>query len=255
MATIVLVAGPPFGPPVWDAVRRRLEHHGHTLHVHALVGEGSGAGGVVAARARLADVLEGLPEAPVVVGHGLAVPVLTGLPPELPLAALVLSNGPVTRLDPVTRLLARVCARPGLAAATVLQPALFQRWLWSSAGLRRAVVNPYVMGRDTVVAVTAQALSTAAARRNLAAFIVSLDELQWGPAPDLATDLPTLLVWGDDDRLVPPDQAEALRVRFENCVQVSIPGGRHLHLVERPWELADRVHDWLHSAAELSRSA
>lgn len=255
MATIMLVAGPPFGPPMWDAVRRRLEHHGHTVHVHSLVGEAAAAGGVQGARAALVEALHRLPEPPVLVGHGLAVPVLVGLPDDVPSAGLVLSNGPVTQLDPVTRLLARACLRPRLAAATLLQPPVFQRWLWSSAGLRRAVVNPYVMGRDTVVAVTAEALSTPAARANLAAFMVSLAKLDWAAAPRLPDGVPALLVWGDDDRLVPPGQAEALRVNYENCLQVSIPGGRHLHPIERPWELADQVDSWIRAGVGLARSA
>ncbi len=250
MATILLVAGPPFGPPLWDQVARRLRHHGHRVHTHALVGPEAGPGldGRVAGLSAAAAALD----APVLVAHGLAVPVALRLGPAAGLAGLVLSNGPVDAVDPVVRGLARLCRSPGLAARSWLHPVLFQRWLWSSAGLRRAVVNPYVMGRDTVVAVTGAALVSAAARADMARFMVDL--VEYGPWPGTAPAAAgrRLLVWGDDDRLYPAAVADRARVKLEDADFVRVPGGRHLHPVERPWELADAVHGWLGGATGVA---
>ena len=78
------------------------------------------------------------------VAHGTAVPVAWRAAQALQPAALVLSDGPVSRLDGVLGGLCQLARSPWLFSKTVLQPDFLTRWLASSAGLRRAVVNPYV---------------------------------------------------------------------------------------------------------------
>jgi pimeloyl-ACP methyl ester carboxylesterase len=50
---------------------------------------------------------------------------------------------------------------------------------------------------------------------------------------------PTLLIWGEDDKLAPPDYAEDFRRGIPQAQLVTVPNGSHLVLVEQ----ADRVAD------------
>ncbi|MFZ5477930.1 MAG: alpha/beta fold hydrolase [Myxococcota bacterium] len=171
-----------------------------------------------------------------VVAHGLAVPVAVEAARAVPPAALVLSNGPLGRVDPVTAALGRI---PGLRA--LLAPPVWLRWLASSAGLRRAVANPYAMDRDTVAALCGPGVATPAARRATASFLASLP----GDLPD-GRDLacPVLLLWGDDDALYPAFVASALEAAHPRATYVAVPGGRFLHPEERPWAMADAIARW-----------
>lgn len=170
----------------------------------------------------------------VCVAHGLAVPALVrALAIGLNARAVVLSNGPVTRVDPFTR--AWMGLGPALPHLT--QPALIGRWLRSSAGLRRAVCNPYVMDRDTVAAIAEPLFRSLAQRRAVAAYLASL-----APLPELrAAAVPVTLIWGDDDALYPLAEADAADVRLGGGRVLAIPGGRFGHPEERPWALADAV--------------
>jgi len=180
----------------------------------------------------------------VVIAHGLAVPAAIAAALRRPPAALVLSNGPIRRLDAVTAAFARlVSSRPGAAVFEhgALRPRAWLGWLASSAGLRRAVVNPYVMDRDTVAALCGPLVASPADRRALTSYLRSLRDL-----PD-ATSLrcPVLLLWGDRDPLYPPEEASFLEAALPGAEHLAVPGGQHVHPEERPWETADRVDRWL----------
>jgi pimeloyl-ACP methyl ester carboxylesterase len=179
-----------------------------------------------------------------VVAHGLALPAAIAAARLSPPRALVLSNGPLGRLDPVTAALARA---PGLPF--LLNPAIWLRWLASSAGLRRAVVNPYVMDRDTVVALCGPSVDSAAGRRATAAYAKSLLR----PLPD-ARDLPcpVLLLWGDADALYPPFLAASGEAAGPGTTYVAVPGGRFLHPEERPWAMADAIASWVGSRRSVT---
>lgn len=171
----------------------------------------------------------------VLIAHGLAVPAVlraAALAPGPMLAGVVLSNGPITRVDPVTRALR---ALPG--QGIVLHPQLFLRWLASSAGLRRAVCNPYIMDRDTVDAICAPLVATAADRKAVATYLRSLNPLPTFVPPGV----PTMLAWGDDDPLYPLAEADAADILLGGGRVHAIPGGRFGHPEERPWALADLV--------------
>ncbi|MDP2312786.1 MAG: alpha/beta hydrolase [Pseudomonadota bacterium] len=180
----------------------------------------------------------------VLVAHGLAVPAAIAAALATPPVALVLCNGPLRALDPVTRMLARACATR--AGAAVTQRTLLQRrawigWLASSAGLRRAVVNPYVMDHDTVAALCGPLVDTAAGRAAVATYLGSLVSL---PDPR-ALRCPVLLLWGDADPLYPMAEAAFLEAGISTVEHRAVPGGQHVHPVERPWEMADRLAAWL----------
>lgn len=218
-------AGPPFAPSVLRGCVARAGGEAMPLLE-------PGAGNTVdAAAQRIVAVSE---PGDVLVAHGLAVPALVrALGLGMRARAVVLSNGPITRLDPVTR------AWIGLGAALplALQPALVARWLRSSAGLRRAVCNPYVMDRDTVDAICAPLFETTAQRRAVADYLRSLHTL-----PALAPSaVPVWLVWGDDDALYPLSESDFADTALGGGRVRAIPGGRFGHPEERPWALADAV--------------
>lgn len=236
--SVLLYAGPPFGPDVFERVVQRL---GHGAARSVLDPEAPAHGWAD----RAAVIAEDLGRAPtVLVAHGLAVPAAVAAALHTPPAALVLSNGPLRRLDPFTRALAGLCAtRPGAAVArrSVLLPQAWLGWLASSAGLRRAVVNPYVMDHDTVAALCGPLVATPEGRAAVAAYLGSLREL---PDPR-ALRCPVLLLWGDADPLYPVEEASFLEAALEGAEHRSVPGGQHVHPEERPWEMADRLAAWL----------
>jgi pimeloyl-ACP methyl ester carboxylesterase len=57
-------------------------------------------------------------------------------------------------------------------------------------------------------------------------------------------NMPTLLVWGDGDRLVPPATADAWKAKLANSRVEIVPGAGHLVLEEKP-EAADLVLKFL----------
>ena len=152
---------------------------------------------------------------------------------------LVLSNGPIGSLDPVAAAVSRIARFAGPALRTWSRPTLANTSLASSACLRRLVVNPYVMERDTVNQLTQSWTADRLRRRAAVRWMRDLPRLVAdAPSPTV----PTLLVWGDEDVLYPSYQADQATGLGPDIVQVRVPGGRHLHIVERPWELADQVN-------------
>lgn len=226
-----LYAGPPFGPALFEGVVRRLGGGTAFSVVDAAVPsagwQARGAAIATAVRAAAAPV--------VLVAHGLAVPaVIEALRLSAP-ALVLLSNGPITRLDPVSRRLAHLA--PGVLGAAMF-PALWLRWLASSAGLRRAVVNPYVMDHDTVATVCGEGVATAAGRRAAATYLRSLA----GGLPELpGPGAPVRLIWAEDDRLYPSFEADFMDAHLGGDHRVSIPGARFAHPAERPWAFADAI--------------
>jgi 3-oxoadipate enol-lactonase len=57
--------------------------------------------------------------------------------------------------------------------------------------------------------------------------------------PDLtpvldSVDVPTLVIWGDEDQLIPPAQTQSMRTRVRGSFGVGIPGAGHLPSLEAP---------------------
>ena len=57
--------------------------------------------------------------------------------------------------------------------------------------------------------------------------------------------LPTLLVWGDSDKLVPPEHAEAYCQGIRDALVTQIPGAGHCVVAEKPEEVAEAVISFL----------
>lgn len=238
---VLLVAGPPCSSALWRGVLARWggRLRARTLDLFDPVPEDPSVDGLAR---RVADELGRGPRPVALVGFGSAVPVALRAAVLARPERLVLSDGPVHRLDPVLAGLARLCRAERLAAETLLRPGLLQRWLWSSAGLRRAVVNPYVMDRDTVVALSAPLLDTRERRIALARYLASLPAAVASPP---VHEGPTLLCWGEADVLYPLEFADEARRWLPRVQLASIPGAQHLHPEERPWEMADLLEAWL----------
>ncbi len=236
---VVLVAAFPFSGALFTEVVRRL-----TQRVRVVVPElhhAPDSGLFSELVERLIAVVDGCEDPQAVVAHGLAVPLLLQAAERLPTPQLVVANGPVTRLDAITATLAAVCRAPGgkaTASNTILRPGAFVRWLASSAGLRRAVVNPYVMDVETVEELALPLLTDARTRQKIAVFLSSIratsDEFHPGERQMAA-------IWGDADALFPCAEAEFFASARYHGMHVAVPGGRFLFPKERPWELADAL--------------
>jgi hypothetical protein len=232
----LLVAGPPFGSQLWDEFARRLRGAGWVVDTHDLLGGGQRVG----AQAAVAGLAEALDPNTLLVAQGSALPVALAAAARNPPAGLVLCNGDIDGPHLAGRVWSGLSRIPVLGGG-LWWPPLATRLLASSVGLRRLVVNPYVMERDTVVAITAEALGERVRRRAARAYRVEVAEMGRERPPN---DLPKVLLWGDEDPLCGPDLAEAACVELGNCRHIRIPGGQHLHVVERPWAGADALRDW-----------
>ncbi|MFT5683356.1 MAG: pimeloyl-ACP methyl ester carboxylesterase [Myxococcota bacterium] len=229
---IVLVTGPPFSGVLWEQVCKRLESHQLPTVVVDLL-DPVGDGTLAEAASRIRDALDAQVE-PLLVAHGTAIPAALLAAQQSPPAGLVLTNGALNKLDPALRAISRL-------PAAALHPRLWLRYLASSAALRRVVVNPYVMDRDTVVAVCEPGIRSAAQRRAQIKFLRAVAKGA-GSAP--AFSGPTLMLWGDEDHLYPIGITDSARTDFPQMREVSVPGGRHLHPIERPWYMADEIRNW-----------
>ena len=231
-ATIWLLAGPPFDAPFFGDVVARLRATGHpevqALSVVALGATWEASADALALRVGKDDV---------VVAHGLAIAVALGVAARVPVGHVVLINGPLLALDPLSQAVVRMAALPG-AAETVFRPGSWLMWLRSSVGLRRAANNPYAMDRDTVAAVCGGLVADGAARRALCGWLTSVST-PW-PSPR-ASSAPVTLFWGDNDRLHPLGEADAAAVSGENIHIRVASGGRYAWPLEMPWTLADAL--------------
>lgn len=227
----VFVSAPPFGPAIWAGVCGRLGG-GRTWSPGA---EGVGTWGEAADRlaSQFGDGRT------VLVGHGLGVPAVLGAACRAAFGGVVVIDGPVTRVDPLTRLFARVGALPG--AAGLLRPGLVLPLLRSSLGLRRAVRNPYVMDREQVAALCTPAFAEERDRRVAVAWAASVVE----GLPELGEiPCPVLALWGREDRLYPTDEAAFVESVCPMGESVQVGGARLGGPVELPWAFADGLEDW-----------
>jgi pimeloyl-ACP methyl ester carboxylesterase len=67
--------------------------------------------------------------------------------------------------------------------------------------------------------------------------------------------VPTLLVWGRDDRVTPPDVARRFHTLIPDSALVFLPECGHAPMLERPEAFAATVHDWLEDTRLRRRQA
>ena len=222
---VLFVTGPPTSGEVFQRVQERLEPR-QSIAIDGLMEPGEFEPEAYSRELKKLCEAEGIK---VVVAHGLAVPLV--LDSDLDgLELLILSNGPLSRLDPYTKALSKIPCT--IMRKVILQPQVFNKWLASSVGLRRAVVNPYVMEQDTVEFLSKPYLESSEARYQTNRWIKSLPEKL---PVELPSDTKVVAIWADKDFLYPPKEIE----QFQGIEIFWVSGGRFLHPQERPWELGD----------------
>ncbi|MEC7984098.1 MAG: hypothetical protein VX278_02970 [Myxococcota bacterium] len=227
---IHLLTGPPFGKKLWEDCAKRLSQLGYQIEIISLF-ERTGS-----LEEELKFMHENIQSEDVCLSHGLANPVLMQFSSQSPAQLIAFSNGPIDSLDIVTRSFVRL---PSFLQKIYLHPKIAHRYLHSSLGLRRLVVNPYVMERDTVVALCS-GLQDATTRSHYIKGIKHIMNLEKGFQSQAANHL---AIWGDEDLLYPSKVASKLQNKIPNLKRIDIPGGKFLHPIERPWAIADVLHN------------
>jgi len=243
MISFLLVTGPPFDAPLWTPVLERIRSQEH--HATAATMLNGGDGSLESEAANLAEQIRKANGKVVLVAHGTAIPAAIKACQEAAPAGLVLSNGPLTETDLFTRALIRWAHLPKTITETLFSPERSINFLASSVGLRRLVVNPYVMDHDTTVMVCGPIFQS---NDRLGRMRNYLRTLESDPYPNIPEGIPTLLCWGDAD---PISNWNNITFNNEDSPLIErnpVPGGRYLHPVERPWELADRCIHWVENS-------
>ena len=229
--TIHLITSPPFGEKFWTLVQKRLMHHGYDVSIHTPMEHHDSIAKMVE---QLSLVITPTDD---VVAHGLGVPLLLSLASILPIRHAFISNGPLQNLDP---LCAGFSKLPLRTQQLYLHPVISFRYFRSSLGMRRAVVNPYVMDAQTVSEVCAP-LQNASIRKKMTLYLAELSSF----VPPKKIDVPLTLIWGDHDLLYPISICSEIQNRYAHSQRFDIEGGKVLHPIERPWAIADIIHNQL----------
>jgi len=244
MISFLLVTGPPFDVPLWTSVTERIQSKNHTARVVSMLCNGDGT--IDSESAQLAKNIFDCQTPVVLIAHGTAIPAALQASRKIAPEALILSNGPLQSHDPFTRALIQWSHLPHPLAEKILSPDRKLKLLASSIGLRRLVVNPYVMDHDTTVMVCGPIIEDKQRRYRMRNYLRSLKKVDWQtPKPHI----PTLLLWGDSDPLTTRKTITFLKTNPINFAYEPIAGGRYLHPIERPWELADRAIHWAENSA------
>ena len=239
MISFILVTGPPFDAPLWAKVAARIESRNHVATMVPMLQSGDGS--LESEANRLAHTVLGADTPVVLVAHGTAIPAALNASQKIPPSAMVMSNGPLHGLDLFTSGFVRWATLPKLLTENPFSTQALAKLMPSSIGFRRLVVNPYVMDHDTTVTVCGPVFESPEWRNRMRNYLRSLSKDQW-QAPNL--DRPTLLAWGDSDPLSRRNVSIFKEHHSSNIEYQAIPGGRYLHPIERPWELADRCVEW-----------
>ena len=190
---------------------------------------------------RLAEQMLNANDPVVLVAHGTAIPAAIEASRKVEPNGLVLSNGPLHQTDLFTRTLIRWAKLPTTVTHKVVSPKRTINFLSSSVGLRRLVVNPYVMDHDTTVTVCGPIFESNVRFARMRNYLKTLENFDWKDPPN---NVPTLLCYGDSDPISRRNIDTFTRENQDNIQTLPVPGGRYLHPIERPWELADRCVDW-----------
>jgi pimeloyl-ACP methyl ester carboxylesterase len=66
----------------------------------------------------------------------------------------------------------------------------------------------------------------------------------------MASELPTMTIWGDHDRIIPVDHAYAAQTARPESRLVVLEGVGHFPHVERPSEVVDLIDDFIHTTSQ-----
>ncbi|WOD41162.1 alpha/beta fold hydrolase [Nodosilinea sp. E11] len=206
--------------------------------------------------AQIADFIQGVIGQPVaLVGHSLGALVALTTTHHHPawvqqLALLTLPLG-ADREDLVAGWVAALALRvESLVANPLLMRSLF-RVVRRPSFLRRALAGIYTVAErvdDDLVNSFALPTSDRGAARTLCYLVRSRTDPSFSPSiKDLVTALtvPTLLLWGDQDRVVPVAQAQALATLSPLLTTEVLPGVGHCLYDETDADFNQRVLAWL----------
>lgn len=65
----------------------------------------------------------------------------------------------------------------------------------------------------------------------------------------MTSDLPTLVIWGEQDRIIPVDHGYAVQALRPSCRLEVLPGVGHFPHVERPSDVVDLIDDFIATTA------
>ncbi|MBM76610.1 MAG: hypothetical protein CMK59_14485 [Proteobacteria bacterium] len=242
----MFASGPPFDSIFWEQVRERLEKYHSATSTLDLFPEASKAND--SSPQNWTSILENLDQQfeietqehpQILVVHGYAIPAilswLVNFNRTEDFSALVLCNGPILKSDQALKLFDNT---PMLIKRALYSSTFLKLFLSSSLGLRRLVINPYVMNHDIVVRVCESALNSKEKRRQQEMYLTMLNQQIPCSVPK---SIPVHLCWGDQDLLYPTSGLLPLDTQ-KNIIRHDISGGQHLHPVERPWALADLLN-------------
>lgn len=189
-----------------------------------------------------ASAPDGPEDPPVVLGHGIGGSIaldLASRTPEL-MAGLILHAPVGADLD--TRLFPRIMSTPPvrelirrLIAARLLRP-IWSRIFFPS-GADRATLDTFFEGYRSC--------------RSFGQMFEIIDAT-WFEALSPVTGVPTVLLWGEHDRVLKSGQTDSIKAKAPNAEIVIEPGWDHFPMIEQPEEYARVVADLAHHLATTS---
>ena len=236
MTTILCIPSPPFGAFFWTAVCKRLEdHHQPTKIVTPLLD----AENLAQATRLLDDELSSIDDSIILLTHGATLNLGLALATHPKVRGIVLTNGSVSKPSILAQLGSNI---PTSLLKIALSPRISTSIFSSSLGMRRWVVNPYVMNRDMVVRVCQEFLENRTYRNNALKWVGN-NATPLSEAKQIET--PCLSIWGTHDFFHPISERQQLDKILTQHTAIDVPGGRYLHALERPWETADALLQWM----------
>ena len=236
MTTLLCIPSPPFGASFWTEVCKRLESQDQPTKI---VTPFLSAYTLDQAIQYVDNELSSIQDSVVIVTHGASLNIGLALSSHPKVCGVVLTNGSVSGPSPLLRVVSSV---PTSLWMGILQPSIATTLFSSSVGMRRWVVNPYVMNRDMVVRVCQDFLQDKAYRNNCLKWLANKEVPLSLPAQ---TKIPFLSIWGTHDFFHPISERQHLDQLLSEHTAIDVPGGRYLHALERPWETADSIVGWM----------
>lgn len=253
--TVVLIHGMVNSSRHWEAVATRLAD-GHRVIAPDLIGHGDSATprgdySLGAHAASIRDLLTAIGvERATLVGHslggGVAMQFFYQFPQRTERLVLISSGGLGDEVSP----LLRAATLPGSAALLRLatHPAALRALVAAGAGLRNRGSSSGVY-----LQAVARALAPLQAPGSRRAFMQTLRSVidargQRVSARDrlyLLGDMPTLIVWGERDRTIPPSHGLRAQQAIPNCRFEVLPRAAHFPNLEDPDGLAGVLRDFL----------
>jgi pimeloyl-ACP methyl ester carboxylesterase len=71
----------------------------------------------------------------------------------------------------------------------------------------------------------------------------------------LTSDLPTMVIWGDQDRIIPIEHGYAVRDARPGCRLEVLADVGHFPHVERPSEVVELIDDFIHTTIQSPQAA